>query len=80
MDDFSELPLPSNTPKRQRLYSGCIYKSSSQTSEESNETFDSMILKRETSNSMHSKGYLCLAVLFGIMCASSLSNSSASDN
>lgn len=79
MDDFSELPGEKKSAKRQRLYSGCIQKSNSQTSEGTNESLDSLILKRDNSSSIHSKGYLCLAVLFGVMCASSLTNNQTSD-
>ena len=79
MDDFSELPTEKKTMKRQRLYSGCIQKSNSQTSEGTNESLDSLILKRESSSNIHSKGYLGLALLFGVMCASSLTNNQASE-
>lgn len=79
IDDFSELPTEKKSVKRPRLYSGCIQKSNSQTSEGTNESLDSLILKRENSTSMHSKGYLRLAVLFGMMCASSITNNGTSD-
>lgn len=79
MDDFSELPADKKSPKRQRLYSGCIQKSNSQTSEGTDESIESLVLKRENSTSIHSKRYLCLAVLFGVMCASSLTNNTPVD-
>lgn len=79
IDDFSELPTEKKSTKRPRLYSGCIQKSTSGTSEGTNESHESLILKRESSTSMHSKGYFCLAVLFGMMCASSLTNNGTSD-
>lgn len=79
MDDFSELPEEKNNTKRQRLYSGCIQKSNSNTSEGTNESLDSLILKRDNSSSIHSKGYLALAVLFGVMCASSLTTNQTPD-
>jgi hypothetical protein len=79
MDDFNEIPTEKKCVKRQRLYSGCIQKSNSQTSEGTDESIESLVLKRENSTTIHSKRYLCLAVLFGVMCASSLTNNSSQD-
>merc|ERR1711934_264345 len=80
IDDFSELPTEKKSTQRPRLYSGCIQKSTSGTSDGTDESRDnSLILKRESSTSMHSKGYFCLAVVFGMMCASSITNNGTSD-
>jgi len=57
--------------KRPRLYSGCIQTGTSATSEVTNESHETFILKRDQPGAMHSKGYFFLAVVFGMMCASS---------
>jgi len=78
-DDYVEYTNNKANMKRPRLYSGCIQQSTSGTSAEGSESHDTFVLKRDGSSTMHSKGYFCLAVLFGMMCASSFANNGSSD-
>jgi hypothetical protein len=78
-DDDFEYSNKKTNMKRPRLYSGCIQKSTSGTSEGTIESQDTYVLKRDSSSSMHGKGSFFLAVVFGMMCASSLANNGSSD-
>jgi hypothetical protein len=56
--------------KRARLNSGCISTANSNESQDV-DIENILVLKRDSQNSMHSKGYFFLAVVFGMMCCSS---------